>query len=60
LRIAHIYGLDNVMAGELVEFENGMIGITLNLKSNNVKVVLMGDGLTIQEGSYVKATSQIA
>ncbi len=48
------------MAGELVEFENGMIGITLNLKSNNVKVVLMGDGLTIQEGSYVKATSQIA
>ncbi|GMP55314.1 hypothetical protein CsSME_00020168 [Camellia sinensis var. sinensis] len=54
--IVHIHGLDEVMAGELVEFEEGTIGIALNLESNNVGVVLMGDGLMIQEGSYVKAT----
>ncbi|KAL2920995.1 ATP synthase subunit alpha chloroplastic [Bienertia sinuspersici] len=43
--IARIHGLDEVMAGELVEFEEGTIGIALNLESNNVGVVLMGDGL---------------
>ncbi|XP_055830795.1 ATP synthase subunit alpha, chloroplastic-like [Solanum dulcamara] len=48
------------MAGELVEFEEGTIGIALNLESNNVGVVLMGDGLLIQEGSSVKATGRIA
>ncbi|KAJ0090973.1 hypothetical protein Patl1_12715 [Pistacia atlantica] len=48
------------MAGELVEFEEGTIGIALNLESNNVGVVLMGDGLMIQEGSSVKATGKIA
>nr|YP_009561593.1 ATP synthase CF1 alpha subunit [Commiphora gileadensis]QAT19682.1 ATP synthase CF1 alpha subunit [Commiphora gileadensis] len=58
--IARIYGLDEVMAGELVEFEEGTIGIALNLESNNVGVVLMGDGLMIQEGSSVKATGKIA
>ncbi|PIA29008.1 hypothetical protein AQUCO_06400059v1 [Aquilegia coerulea] len=58
--IARIHGLDEVMAGELVEFEEGTIGITLNLKSNNVGVMLMGDGLIIQEGSSVKATGRIA
>ena len=58
--IARIYGLDEVMAGELVEFEEGTIGIALNLKSNNVGVVFMGDGLMIQEGSSVKATGKIA
>ncbi|CAN6458789.1 unnamed protein product [Victoria cruziana] len=58
--IARIHGLDEVMAGELVEFEEGTIGIALNLESNNVGVVLMGDGLMIQEGSSVKATGQIA
>ncbi|KAL2905123.1 ATP synthase subunit alpha chloroplastic [Bienertia sinuspersici] len=42
--IARIHGLDEVMAGELVEFEEGTIGIALNLESNNVGVVLMGDG----------------
>ncbi|CAN2060065.1 unnamed protein product [Malus fusca] len=46
--------------GELVEFEEGTIGIALNLESNNVGVVLMGDGLMIQEGSSVKATGRIA
>jgi len=58
--IARVYGLDKVMAGELVEFEDGMIGIALNLESDNVRAVLMGDGLTIQEGSSVKATDKIA
>ncbi|KAK2975317.1 hypothetical protein RJ640_025036 [Escallonia rubra] len=48
------------MAGELVEFAEGTIGIALNLESNNVGVVLMGDGLMIQEGSSVKATGRIA
>ena len=58
--IARIHGLDEVMAGELVEFEEGTIGIALNLESNNVGVVLMGDGLMIKEGSSVKATGRIA
>nr|QBK84209.1 AtpA [Zantedeschia aethiopica]QHN55017.1 ATP synthase CF1 alpha subunit [Zantedeschia aethiopica]QJF46753.1 ATP synthase CF1 alpha subunit [Zantedeschia aethiopica] len=58
--IARIHGLDEVMAGELVEFEEGTIGIALNLESNNVGAVLMGDGLMIQEGSSVKATGKIA
>ncbi|KAH6799628.1 hypothetical protein C2S51_036112 [Perilla frutescens var. frutescens] len=58
--IAHIHGLDEVMAGELVEFEEGTIGIAMNLESNNVGVVLMGDGLMIQEGSSVKATGRIS
>ncbi|GJR52404.1 ATP synthase CF1 alpha subunit [Tanacetum coccineum] len=58
--IARIHGLDEVMAGELVEFEEGTIGIALNLESTNVGVVLMGDGLLIQEGSSVKATGKIA
>ncbi|KAI3666546.1 hypothetical protein L1987_88594 [Smallanthus sonchifolius] len=58
--IARIHGLDEVMAGELVEFQEGTIGIALNLESTNVGVVLMGDGLLIQEGSSVKATGRIA
>ena len=48
--IARIHGLDEVMSGELVEFEEGTIGIALNLESTNVGAVLMGDGLMIQEG----------
>ncbi|KAI3758449.1 hypothetical protein L6452_06012 [Arctium lappa] len=58
--IARIHGLDEVMAGELVEFEEGTIGIALNLESTNVGVLLMGDDLLIQEGSSVKATGRIA
>lgn len=58
--IARIYGLDDVMAGELVEFKEGAVGIALNLESKNVGVVLMGDGLMIQEGSSIKATGRIA
>nr|YP_010444692.1 ATP synthase CF1 alpha subunit [Schizaea medusa]UTJ90147.1 ATP synthase CF1 alpha subunit [Schizaea medusa] len=58
--IARIYGLNEVMAGELVESEDGTTGIALNLESDNAGAVLMGDGLTIQEGSFVKATGKIA
>ena len=58
--IARIYGLNKVMAGELLEFEDGTIGIALNLEANNVGAVLMGDGLNIQEGSKVTATGKIA
>ena len=58
--IARIYGLDKVMAGELVEFEEGTVGIALNLEADNVGAVLMGDGLNLQEGASVKATGKIA
>jgi F-type H+-transporting ATPase subunit alpha len=58
--IAHIYGLEQAMAGELLEFEDGTIGIALNLEEDNVGAVLMGDGRDIQEGSTVKATAKIA
>ena len=58
--IARVYGLDDVMAGELLEFEDGTVGIALNLESDNVGVVLMGEGREILEGSSVKATGKIA
>lgn len=58
--IARIYGLDRVMSGELLEFEDGTIGIALNLEEDNVGAVLMGEGREIQEGSTVKATGKIA
>lgn len=58
--IARIYGLEKVMAGELLEFEDGTIGIALNLETKNVGAVLMGQGLTIQEGTSVRATGKIA
>ncbi len=58
--IARIYGLDKAMAGELLEFEDGTVGIALNLEEDNVGAVLMGDGLSIQEGSSVKSTGKIA
>ncbi len=58
--IARVYGLEQVMAGELVMFEDGTEGLALNLEDDNVGVVLMGEGLGIQEGSTVKATGRIA
>ncbi|MBW4530621.1 MAG: F0F1 ATP synthase subunit alpha [Aphanothece saxicola GSE-SYN-MK-01-06B] len=58
--IARVYGLEQVMAGELVLFEDGTEGLALNLEDDNVGVVLMGEGLGIQEGSTVKATGRIA
>ena len=48
--IARIYWLEKVMAGELVEFQDGTVGIALNLEADNVGAVLMGSGLAIQEG----------
>nr|QCI06876.1 ATP synthase CF1 subunit alpha [Halydictyon mirabile] len=60
--IARVYGLDEVMAGELLQFEDEdqTIGIALNLESDNVGIVLMGDGRNILEGSSVKSTGKIA
>nr|YP_010156045.1 ATP synthase CF1 alpha subunit [Cumathamnion serrulatum]QQY85258.1 ATP synthase CF1 alpha subunit [Cumathamnion serrulatum] len=60
--IARVYGLDEVMAGELLQFDDSdqTIGIALNLETDNVGVVLMGDGRNLLEGSLVKSTGQIA
>lgn len=58
--IARVYGLDQVMSGELLEFEDKTIGIALNLENDNVGVVLMGTGQQILEGGIVKATGKIA
>ncbi|MFL5789261.1 MAG: F0F1 ATP synthase subunit alpha [Flavisolibacter sp.] len=58
--IARVYGLGNVRAGELVQFENGVQGIALNLEEDNVGVVLMGETGDLQEGSKVRRTGQIA
>ncbi|QPN63176.1 F0F1 ATP synthase subunit alpha [Synechococcus sp. CBW1004] len=58
--IARIYGLEQVMAGELVQFEDGTEGIALNLEEDNVGAVLMGEGRGIQEGSTVRASGKIA
>merc|ERR1711991_1016325 len=57
---ARVYGLERVMAGELLEFQDGTVGIALNLESDNVGVVLLGEGFAIQEGSSVTATGKIA
>src|ERR1700681_3964414 len=58
--IARVYGLNNVGAGELVEFENGVKAIALNLKEDNVGVVLMDDSGDIKEGGTVRGTGKIA
>jgi F-type H+-transporting ATPase subunit alpha len=58
--IARVYGLTQVGAGELVEFENGTKAIALNLEEDNVGVVLLGSGDHIMEGSSVKRTGKIA
>jgi len=58
--IARVYGLDQVMSGELLEFEDKTIGIALNLENDNVGVVLMGTGRQILEGGVVKSTGRIA
>merc|ERR1712127_262525 len=58
--IARVYGLDQVMSGELLEFEDKTIGIALNLENDNVGVVLMGTGRQILEGGTVKSTGQIS
>jgi len=53
--IARVYGLSGVMAGEMVEFPNGSIGLAFNLEENSVGVIILGDYLTIEEGDEVKA-----
>ena len=58
--IARIYGLEKAMSGELLEFEDGSLGIALNLEANNVGAVLLSDGLKIAEGSRVRCTGKIA
>ena len=57
--IAHIYGLDNVQAGEMVEFDNSTKGMALNLEADNVGVVIFGSDSDIEEGSGVKRTGAI-
>ena len=57
--IARVYGLDNVQAGEMVEFPGGIRGMALNLESDNVGVVIFGNDSTIKEGDTVKRTRAI-
>ena len=57
--IARVYGLDNVRAGEMVEFEGGVKGMALNLEEDNVGVVIFGDDTGISEGQTVKRTEAI-
>ena len=54
--IARVYGLDNVQAGEMVEFKDGSKGMALNLENDNVGVVIFGDDKEIKEGDTVKRT----
>jgi F-type H+-transporting ATPase subunit alpha len=57
--IARVYGLDNVQAGEMVEFPGGIRGMALNLEADNVGVVIFGEDRTIKEGDIVKRTGAI-
>ena len=57
--IARVYGLDNVQAGEMVEFSGGIKGMALNLEKDNVGVVIFGDDRSIKEGDIVKRTKAI-
>lgn len=58
--VAHVYGLDNVEANELVEFENGVTGVAMNLEESNVGVILMDKVDSVKEGMKVTRTDQIA
>ncbi|MDX8357033.1 F0F1 ATP synthase subunit alpha [Sphingopyxis terrae] len=57
--IARVYGLDNVQAGEMVEFANGVKGMALNLEADNVGIVIFGSDSEIKEGDTVKRTGTI-
>ena len=57
--IARVHGLDNVQAGEMVEFKDGSKGMALNLESDNVGIVIFGDDRAIKEGDTVKRTGSI-
>ncbi|MEQ9619465.1 MAG: F0F1 ATP synthase subunit alpha [Deltaproteobacteria bacterium] len=58
--IARAYGLDQAMAGELVEFSSGTMGLVLNLEEDNVGIALFGEDQEVQEGDMVKRTGKIA
>jgi len=58
--IARAYGLDRAMAGELVEFASGIMGLVLNLEEDNVGIALFGEDKEVQEGDIVKRTGRIA
>src|SRR5919199_2183640 len=57
--IARIYGLQNAMAGELLEFENGTMGQVFNLEEDSIGSVIFGDYLSIKEGDTVKSTGRL-
>src|SRR3982074_2492477 len=57
--IARVFGLDNVQAGEMVEFPGGIKGMALNLETDNVGIVIFGNDSTIKEGDTVKRTGTI-
>src|SRR5580704_15664580 len=57
--IARVYGLSDVMAGEMVEFPNGVTGLAFNLEENSVGIIILGDFLTINEGDEVKSTGRL-
>ncbi len=57
--IARVYGLDQVMSGELVEFPGGIHGLVLNLEEDNVGIAVMGEGIHIREGDLVRRTGRI-
>ena len=57
--IARVHGLDEVQAGEMVEFESGVKGMALNLESDNVGIVIFGDDRSIREGDVVRRTASI-
>ncbi len=57
--IARVYGLSGLMAGEMVEFENGVKGIALNLEESSVGVMVLGDYTRIEEGDSVSATGAL-
>ncbi len=57
--IARVYGLSGVMAGEMLEFPGGVIGLAFNLEENSVGVIILGDYLKIEEGDEVRTTGQL-
>ncbi|MDG2268815.1 MAG: F0F1 ATP synthase subunit alpha, partial [Alphaproteobacteria bacterium] len=57
--VARVYGLDNVQAGEMVEFPGGIMGMALNLETDNVGIVIFGNDRDIKEGDTVKRTGDI-
>src|SRR5512143_45682 len=57
--IARIYGLGSAMAGELIAFEGGLMGMVLNLEEDNVGVAILGTDRTVREGDTVKRTGRI-